>query len=109
MKPPTPRRTSRVAAMLLVLALLGGCSRSGSDPSGGKPGAGGPRAGADRPAPVTVADVTRKTVPFELRTFGTVPHAGFGLGFERMLQYLTGMQNIRDVIPFPRTPGNAEF
>ncbi len=45
----------------------------------------------------------------ELRTFGTVPHAGFGLGFERMLQYLTGMQNIRDVIPFPRTPGNAEF
>ncbi len=72
MKPPTPRRTSRVAAMLLVLALLGGCSRSGSDPSGGKPGAGGPRAGADRPAPVTVADVTRKTVPFELRTFGTV-------------------------------------
>ena len=36
-------------------------------------------------------------------------HAGFGLGFERMMMYLTGMKNIRDVIPFPRTPGNAEF
>ena len=40
---------------------------------------------------------------------GTVPHAGFGLGFERTMLYLTGMVNIRDVIPFPRTPGNAEF
>jgi asparaginyl-tRNA synthetase len=45
----------------------------------------------------------------DIRRFGSVPHAGFGLGFERLLQYLTGMQNIRDVIPFPRTPGNAEF
>lgn len=45
----------------------------------------------------------------ELRKFGTVPHAGFGLGFERIVQFCTGMQNIRDVIPFPRTPGNAEF
>ena len=45
----------------------------------------------------------------ELRKFGTVPHAGFGLGFERALMYLTGMENIRDVIPFPRTPKNAEF
>ena len=45
----------------------------------------------------------------ELRRFGSVPHAGFGLGFERMMMYLTGMKNIRDVIPFPRTPGNAEF
>ena len=45
----------------------------------------------------------------DLRRFGTVPHAGFGLGFERMVQFCTGMQNIRDVIPFPRTPGNAEF
>lgn len=45
----------------------------------------------------------------DLRRYGTVPHAGFGLGFERAIQYLTGMANIRDVIPFPRTPGNAEF
>ena len=45
----------------------------------------------------------------ELRMFGTATHSGFGLGFERMLMYLTGMQNIRDVIPFPRTPKNAEF
>jgi asparaginyl-tRNA synthetase len=45
----------------------------------------------------------------DLRKYGTVPHAGFGLGFERTIQYATGMQNIRDVIPFPRTPGNAEF
>lgn len=45
----------------------------------------------------------------DLRRFGTVPHSGFGLGFERLLQYVTGMQNIRDVIPFPRTPRSAEF
>jgi asparaginyl-tRNA synthetase len=45
----------------------------------------------------------------DLRRFGTVPHAGFGLGFERTIIYATGMVNIRDVIPFPRTPGNAEF
>lgn len=45
----------------------------------------------------------------ETRKFGTVPHAGFGLGFERMVMFVTGMTNIRDVIPFPRTPGNAEF
>ncbi len=45
----------------------------------------------------------------DLRRFGTVPHAGFGLGFERTILYATGMQNIRDVIPFPRTPGHAEF
>jgi asparaginyl-tRNA synthetase len=45
----------------------------------------------------------------ELRKYGTVPHAGFGLGLERTVLFLTGMQNIRDVIPFPRTPGNAEF
>lgn len=43
----------------------------------------------------------------DLRRYGTVPHAGFGLGFERLVQMVTGMQNIRDVIPFPRTPGNA--
>ncbi len=45
----------------------------------------------------------------DLRRFGSVPHAGFGLGFERLIQLLTGMQNIRDCIPFPRTPKNAEF
>jgi len=45
----------------------------------------------------------------DLRRYGSAPHSGFGLGFERMLMYITGMKNIRDVIPFPRTPGNAEF
>ena len=45
----------------------------------------------------------------ELRRYGTVPHAGFGLGFERLLMYMTGIANIRDIIPFPRTPGNAQF
>ena len=45
----------------------------------------------------------------DTRRFGTVPHAGFGLGFERMVQFVTGMTNIRDVIAFPRTPGSAEF
>ena len=45
----------------------------------------------------------------DTRRFGTVPHAGFGLGFERMVMFVTGMTNIRDVIPFPRTPQNAEF
>jgi asparaginyl-tRNA synthetase len=45
----------------------------------------------------------------DLRRYGTVPHAGFGLGFERLLNYITGLTNIRDVIPYPRTPGNAPF
>ena len=45
----------------------------------------------------------------ELRKFGGCPHAGFGMGFERMVQFITGMSNIRDVIPFPRVPGSAEF
>lgn len=45
----------------------------------------------------------------DTRRFGTVPHSGFGLGFERMILFVTGMGNIRDVIPFPRTPGNCEF
>lgn len=45
----------------------------------------------------------------DLRRYGTVPHSGFGLGFERLLNYITGMENIRDAIPFPRTPGNAHF
>ncbi|MGF1522229.1 MAG: asparagine--tRNA ligase [Leptolyngbyaceae cyanobacterium] len=45
----------------------------------------------------------------DLRRYGTVPHSGFGLGFERLIQFLTGMNNIRDVIPFPRTPDNIDF
>src|SRR5215475_12582948 len=46
---------------------------------------------------------------FDLRRYGSVAHSGFGLGLERMMMYLTGLKNIRDVIPFPRTPGNADF
>jgi asparaginyl-tRNA synthetase len=45
----------------------------------------------------------------DLRRYGTVPHAGFGLGFERTIAYVTGLANVRDVIPFPRTPGNAKY
>ena len=45
----------------------------------------------------------------ESRKFGTVPHSGFGLGLERLMLFITGMTNIRDVIPFPRTPRNANF
>lgn len=45
----------------------------------------------------------------DLRRYGTVPHAGFGLGFERLLMFVTGLENIRDVISFPRIPGRAEF
>lgn len=45
----------------------------------------------------------------ELRKYGSAPHSGFGLGFERLIQFVTGMSNIRDVIPFPRTPGNVSF
>jgi asparaginyl-tRNA synthetase len=45
----------------------------------------------------------------DTRRFGTAPHAGFGLGFERLVMYLTGITNIRDVLPFPRTTGSAEF
>jgi asparaginyl-tRNA synthetase len=45
----------------------------------------------------------------DLRRYGSVPHAGFGLGFERLVQFATGMANIRDVIPFPRVPGYVEF
>lgn len=45
----------------------------------------------------------------DLRRYGTVPHSGFGLGFERLIMFMTGVENIRDVIPFPRTPGNCEF
>jgi asparaginyl-tRNA synthetase len=45
----------------------------------------------------------------DLRRYGTVPHAGFGLGFERTIAYVTGLANVRDVIPFPRTPGSAHY
>ena len=45
----------------------------------------------------------------DLRRYGTVPHAGFGLGFERTIAYVTGLANVRDAIPFPRTPGNAKY
>jgi asparaginyl-tRNA synthetase len=45
----------------------------------------------------------------ELRRHGSVPHAGFGVGFERVVQFVTGLANIREVIPFPRVPGSAEF
>ena len=45
----------------------------------------------------------------DLRRFGSVPHGGFGLGFERLLSYITGMENVRDAIPFPRAPGSAKF
>jgi asparaginyl-tRNA synthetase len=45
----------------------------------------------------------------ETRKFGSCKHSGFGLGFERLVMFVTGMKNIRDVIPFPRTPQNAEF
>jgi asparaginyl-tRNA synthetase len=45
----------------------------------------------------------------DLRRYGTVPHAGFGLGFERAIQYLSGIDNIRDVIPFPRAPRQSDF
>jgi asparaginyl-tRNA synthetase len=45
----------------------------------------------------------------DLRRYGTVPHAGFGLGFERLIVYIMGLQNIRDAIPYPRVPGSATF
>ena len=45
----------------------------------------------------------------ELRKWWSVPHAGFGVGFERLIMYITGMENIRDVLPFPRTPKNCDF
>ena len=45
----------------------------------------------------------------KLRQYGGCVHSGFGMGFERLIMYLTGIENIRDVIPYPRTPGNCEF
>ena len=82
------------------------------------PGIGEIIGGSQREERLEVLDerIKEMGLPFEnywwyrdLRRYGTVPHAGFGLGFERTIQYATGMQNIRDVIPFPRTPKNAEF
>lgn len=60
---------------------------------------------------ITELGMSRKNLEWyvDTRRFGTVPHSGFGLGFERLLLFVTGMNNIRDVIPFPRTPKNAEF
>ena len=57
----------------------------------------------------TVRDMTNLWWYIDTRRFGTAPHSGFGLGFERLLLFVTGMSNIRDVIPFPRTPKSAEF
>ena len=54
-------------------------------------------------------DLTHLWWYLDTRKYGSCPHAGFGLGFERLILFVTGMQNIRDVIPFPRTPRNAEF
>ena len=48
-------------------------------------------------------------IPADLRRYGGVKHAGFGIGFERLIMYLTGVSNIRDVLPFPRTARNADF
>jgi len=63
-----------------------------------------------------LAEIERRGIPMkdmwwylDTRRYGTVPHSGFGLGFERLILFVTGMANIRDVIPFPRTPNNAEF
>src|SRR5574344_1633324 len=63
-----------------------------------------------------VSEIDRRNIPMkdmwwyiDTRKYGTCPHGGFGLGFERLILFVTGMQNIRDVIPFPRTPKNAEF
>ena len=56
-----------------------------------------------------VMNISIRSNPRPKPECGTVPHAGFGLGFERMLMFVTGVSNIRDVIPFARTPGSAEF
>ena len=56
-----------------------------------------------------VTNISIRSKPRPKPACGTVPHAGFGLGFERMLMFVTGVSNIRDVIPFARTPGSAEF
>ena len=60
-------------------------------------------------SPMSEADFSSLSRYRDLRRYGTVPHAGFGLGFERTLAYVTGLSNVRDAIPFPRTPGNARY
>lgn len=54
-------------------------------------------------------DITIDEAYLDLRRYGSVPHSGFGLGFERLILFATGLDNIRDVIPFPRWPGNVAF
>ena len=81
------------------------------------PGAGEIVGGSQREERLDVLDVQLKKMGLseqlwwyrDLRRYGTVPHAGFGLGFERLLFYITGMANVRDLIPFPRTPKHAPF
>ena len=81
------------------------------------PGIGEIIGGSQREERLDVLDLRMKEMGLEgelswyrdLRRYGTVPHAGFGLGFERLIAYVTGMENVRDVIPFPRTPGSALF
>ena len=81
------------------------------------PGAGEIVGGSQREERLDVLDVQLKKMGLseqlwwyrDLRRYGTVPHAGFGLGFERLLYYITGMANVRDLIPFPRTPKSAPF
>lgn len=82
------------------------------------PGIGEIIGGSQREDNLTVLQEKMKTLGLDekdywwyldLRKYGSVPHAGFGLGFERAMMYITGMQNIRDVLPFPRTPKNCEF
>ena len=82
------------------------------------PGIGEIIGGAEREARLEVLDAQMERVGLDkenyawyrdLRRYGTVPHGGFGLGFERLVSYVTGVSNIRDVIPFPRTPGHAEY
>ena len=82
------------------------------------PGIGEIIGGSQREERLEVLDARLKELdlPFEdyswyrdLRRYGTVPHSGFGLGFERLVAYVTGMQNVRDVIAFPRAPGSAKF
>ena len=82
------------------------------------PGAGELIGGSQREASYEKLEARMKELGMEtegldwylnLRKFGGCVHSGFGMGFERLLIYLTGVENIRDVIPFPRTPGNCEF
>jgi asparaginyl-tRNA synthetase len=82
------------------------------------PGIGEIIGGSQREERLDVLDARMKEVGLDpahygwyrdLRRYGTVPHAGFGLGFERTIAYVTGLANVRDVIPFPRTPGNARY